>query len=185
MEEDFVEAADQHERLASRIEVLQDLTRGLAGGFHPAVDRGTTGAGLCAEDQGQQDEDLVEAQPHRTGGDGELALLARWEVDGRSEPVPELGILVTEVLIPRDQLGPRRPPVVRALDGGLNLLGMIVDGLSATVGESGLAGDFAVDAGQSRGGVGDPGGEGYHEHGVGLWEWRSRKAIPLWGPTPS
>jgi hypothetical protein len=78
-----------------------------------------------------------------------------------------LAILVTELLILFDQLGPRRPPVVRVLDGGLDLLGMIVDRLSAPVGDLGLARDSALRAGQSGRGVGDPGDEGYLEHGVG------------------
>ena len=184
VEEDLIEAADQDQRPAPRIEGLQDASRRQPRGFDPAVQRGTTGAGLLAEDQGQQDEDLVEAQPHRRGGDGELALLARGELDGLSEPVPELGILLTEVLILLDQLGPRRSPVVRVLDGGLDLLGMIVDGLSATVGDLGLAGDIAISAGQSGRGVGDPGGEGYLEHGVGLLECGSRKQSHSGGPPP-
>ena len=68
------------------------------------------GQAVLAQDQGEQDEDLVEAQPHRRGGDGELALLVRGELDGLGEPVPELGILVTEVLILLDQVGPVGPP---------------------------------------------------------------------------
>jgi hypothetical protein len=43
-----------------------------------------------------------------------------------------LGILATELLILLDQLAARRSSVVRVLDGGLDLLGMIVDRLSAT-----------------------------------------------------
>jgi len=139
---------------------------------------------VLAQEEVEQDEDLVEAQSHGRGGDGELALLLRGEVDGQVEPVPELGILATEVLIPLDQLGARRSAVMSVLDGGLDLPGMIVDGLPATVGAFGLAGDLAIAAGQSRGGVGDPGDEGYVEHGVGLWECGSCKAIPLWGSTP-
>ena len=102
----------------------------------------------------------------------------------RSEPVPELGILVTELLILLDQLGTRRSPVVRVLDGGLDLLGMIVDRLSATVGDLGLTGDIAINAGQTCRGVGDPGDEGYLEHGVGLLECGSRKQSHSGGPPP-
>ena len=41
--------------------------------FGPAVQRGARGAGLVPQDQPWEDEDLVEAQPHRRGGDGELS----------------------------------------------------------------------------------------------------------------
>ena len=76
VEEDLIEAADQDQRPAPRIEGLQDASRRQPCGLDPAVHRGATGAGLLAQEQGQQDEDLVEAQSHRRGGDGEL--LAAW-----------------------------------------------------------------------------------------------------------
>src|SRR4051794_242924 len=66
-----------------------------------------------------------------------------------------------------DQLGARWSAVVRVHDGRLDLAGMVVDGLSAAVGDVGLAGDLARAAGQSRGGVGDPGGEGCRVNGLG------------------
>src|SRR5512143_898293 len=169
VEEDLIETADQDQDPALRIEELQDASRREPRGFDPAVQGGTTGAGLRAENQGQEDEDLVEAQSHRRSGAGELTLLARGELDGPSEPVPELGILVTELLILGDQLGTRRSPIVRVFDGGLDLLGMLVGRLSATASDLALNGDSAISAGQSSRGVGDPSGEGDLEHGVGPW----------------
>jgi hypothetical protein len=53
VEEDLIEAADQDQRPAPRIEGLQDASRRQGRGFDPAVQRGTTGAGLLPEDQGQ------------------------------------------------------------------------------------------------------------------------------------
>ena len=89
VEEDLIEAADQHQRLTSRIEVLQDPPRRDPGGFDPAVQRGSTGACLHAHDQRQQDEDLIEAQAHGRGRDSELVLLVRGKLDGLSQPFPE------------------------------------------------------------------------------------------------
>ena len=102
------------------------------------------GACLCPQDQGQQDEDLLEAQAHGRGGDGELLLFARGEFDRVSQPVPEPGILLAEELVLLDQFGARRPAGVLGRDGGLDLVGMVVDGLSAAVGDLGLMGDVAI-----------------------------------------
>ncbi|HMB07415.1 MAG TPA: hypothetical protein VKP69_27245, partial [Isosphaeraceae bacterium] len=67
-----------------------------------------------------------------------------------------LSILLLEVLILREQFGSRRPSRMLGLDGGWDLLGMVVDGLSATVGSLGLMSDVAVCTSQARGGIGDP-----------------------------
>ena len=76
MKEDLIEAADQHQCLALSIEVLQNPPRRLPGGLDPTLNRGATGACLCPQDQRQQDKDLIEAQAHGRGRDGEL--LACW-----------------------------------------------------------------------------------------------------------
>ena len=145
MEEDLIEAADQDQRLAPPIEVLQDPPRRDPGGLDPAVERGSTGACLRPQDQRQQDEDLIEAQAHGRGRDGELVLLVRGELDGLSQPFPEPRILLAEVVrILLDQFGTRRPAGVLGRDGGLDLLGMVVDGLSAAVGGLGLMGDVTI-----------------------------------------
>jgi hypothetical protein len=78
-------------------------------------------------------------------------LLHRGEVDGPFEPVSELGILLSEARILGDQGEPCRPTVVRVLDGSLDLVGMIVDGLSTSVGDLGREGDVAVSASQGCG----------------------------------
>ena len=64
-----------------------------------------------------------------------------------------------------DQCGTRRPTGVLGPDSGLDLLSMVVDGLSAAVGGLGLMGDVPIRAGQAGRGVGDPGRDGYLEHG--------------------
>ena len=48
---------------------------------------------------------------------------------GRTTPVPEARILLTEVGILRDQFGTCRPAGVLGLDGRLDLLGMVGDGI--------------------------------------------------------
>ena len=184
VEEDLIKAADQDQRPAPRVEDLEDPAGGQGGGFDPAVQRGATGTGLDPQDQGQEDQGLVEAQAHRGGGDDELVLLGSREFDGQSEPVPELGIFLSQPLILGDQFGASRSAVVSVLDGGLDLVGMIVDGLSAAISDLGLGGDVAVIAGQDGGGVGDPGDQGYLEHGVGLLECGSRKQSHSGGPPP-
>ena len=100
--------------------------------------------------------------------------LARGEVDGLSQPVPEPGILLAEAFVLLDQFGMGRPSGMLDLDGGLDLLGMVVDGLSAAVGGLSLPGDVTIAAGESRRGVGDPDGQGYLEHGAGTPECGSR-----------
>ena len=81
-EGDLIEAADQDQRPAPRVEGPQDTPGRQPGGLDPAVHRGATGAGPRPQDQGEQGEDLVEAQAHRGGGDGELVLLEDGEFDG-------------------------------------------------------------------------------------------------------
>ena len=127
---------------------------------------------------------MVEAQPHRRGGDGELPLLDRGEFDRLGEPVPELGILLAEVLILLDQLGTSGPALVLGHDGGLDLTGVIRDGLSAAVDAVGLVGDMAVGAIQAGGGVGDPSRDGHLEHGMGLGEHGLRKQSHSGDPPP-
>jgi hypothetical protein len=129
------------------------------------VQRGSTGACLRPQDQRQQDEDLIEAQAHGRGRDSELVLLVRGKLDGLSQPFPEARILLTEVGILLDQFGTCRPAGVLGLDGRPDLLGMVVDGLSAAVGSVGLMSDVAVETGQARCGIGDPGRDRYLEHG--------------------
>ena len=104
-----IEAADQDQRPALSVEVLEDTRRLLSGHLDPALGRGAPGAGLFAQDDRQQDEDLVEAQAHRRGRDAELVSLARGELDGLSQPVPEPSILLSEVFVLLDQFGVGRP----------------------------------------------------------------------------
>src|SRR5262249_54535894 len=56
---------------------------------------------------------------------------------------------------------------VLGLDGGQDLLGMIVDARAAAAGLSGLRGDGAVVTGEASGGIGDPTEKRYGAHGDG------------------
>ncbi len=61
MEEDLIETADQHQRFAGVIQLLENLTRGFSSGLDPAMNRRATGIGLGTEEDRQQDQGLVEA----------------------------------------------------------------------------------------------------------------------------
>ena len=104
------------------------------------------GARLGAQEDGQQDDELVEAQAHGQGRDGELLLLGQGELDGLEQPVPELGVLPAEGFVLPDQFLSGGSAAVLGLDGGQDLLGMVVDALAATTGLLGLLGDRAVGA---------------------------------------
>ena len=110
---------------------------------------------------------MVEAQAHGQGGDSELALLGRREFDGLEQPVPELSILAAERFVLPDQFLSGRAAAVLGLDGGQDLLGMVIGGLAATAGLLGLLGDGAVGPGEAGGGIGDPANKGYGTHGDG------------------
>src|SRR5687768_12576629 len=51
------------------------------------------------------------------------------------------------------------------LDGGQDLLSVVVGGLSTTAGGLDLGGHIAVVAAEAGGGIGDPRDQGYLEHG--------------------
>ncbi len=53
------------------------------------------------------------------------------------------------MLILLDQFGVRGPTGVLGLDGGLDLFGMVVEGLSAALGGFGLLGDVPISTGQA------------------------------------
>jgi hypothetical protein len=160
VEEDLIEAADQDQRPAGAIEWPEDPAGGGGCGLAPTMVRRTTRGGAGAQEDGQQGEDLVEAQAHGQGGDGELHLLGRRELDGLGLPVPELGVLAAEGLVLWDQFVPSGPAAMLGLDGGQDLPGMIVGALAATAGLPGLLGDGAVGSGEAGGGIGDPADKG-------------------------
>ena len=110
---------------------------------------------------------MVEAQPHGHGRHGELLLLGQRKLDGLEQPVPQLGVFLAEGFVLPDQFLPGRSAAVFGLDGGHDLLGMVVDALAAAAGLLGLLGDSAVGAREARGGIGDPANEGYGAHGDG------------------
>ena len=129
--------------------------------------RRATGSGGGAQEEGQQDQGLVEAQAHGQGRDGKLLLLGQRELDGLAEPVPELGVFAAEGVVLLDQLLAGGSAAVLGLDGGQHLLGMVVSALAATAVLFGGGGDGAVGAGPARGGIGDPTSKGYGTHGDG------------------
>jgi hypothetical protein len=79
----------------------------------------------------------------------------------------ELGVLAAEGLVLPDQLLRGGAAAVPGLDGGQDLLGVVVGALAAATGLAGLLGDGAMRAGEISGGVGDPTEEGYGGHGDG------------------
>ena len=96
MEEDFIETTDHDQGLGRLVQSLEDGTGGLAGGLDPAMNSRSTRSGRDAQEDGQQDDDLVEAQAHGQGGQSELLLLGERELDGLEQPLPELGVLPAE-----------------------------------------------------------------------------------------
>src|SRR5271154_581732 len=95
---------------------------------------GATGTRRGAQEDSQQSEDLIEAQSHGQGRDGELLLFGQGELDGLEQPIPELGVLAAEDVVLLDQSFASRSAAVLGLNGGQDLLGMIVDALAATAG---------------------------------------------------
>ncbi len=127
VEEDLVETTDQDQGLGRLVQPLEDGPGGLAGGLDPAMHRRATGSRRGAQEDGQQDQGLVEAQAHGQGRHGELLLLGQGELDGLEQPVPELGVLPAEGSVLLDQLLAGGSAAVLGLDGGQDLLGMVVD----------------------------------------------------------
>ena len=144
MEEDLVETTDQDQGPARLVQSLEDRAGGGGGGLDPAMNGGATGTRRRAQKDGQQGQDLVEAQAHGQGRDGELLLLGQGELDGLEQPVPELGVLAAEDFVLLDQFLSGGSAAVLGLDGGQDLLGMVVDALAATAGLLGRRGDRAV-----------------------------------------
>ena len=67
MEEDLVETSDQDQGLGRLVQPLEDPASGRGGGLGPAMNGGATGTSRRAQQDGQQGEDLVEAQTHGQG----------------------------------------------------------------------------------------------------------------------
>ena len=65
-------------------------------------------------------------------------------------------ILVAEGLVFADQLLTRSGLGVLGRDGGVDLAGLIIDGLTTTVGSTCLGGDGAMSVAEAGGRVGDP-----------------------------
>ena len=146
VEEDLVEAADQDQGPAARIERARTRPAATPAAWiqRPIVDR--EGASLRPQ-EGQQDADLGRGSaPSPRPWRRTPAALAAGNSMARVEPVPELGrsrgggpgSLPDQLLAGRavGRLGPT--------DGVEDLAGMIVDGLTAAADVTGLAGDGAT-----------------------------------------
>jgi hypothetical protein len=131
------------------------------------VYRGATGSRDGTQDDVQQDPGLVEAEAHGQSRHGELLLLGQRELDGPEEPVPQLGVLSAEDFVLAEQFLAGWSTAVLGLDGGQDLLGMVVRALAAAARLLGLLSDSAVGARQARSGIGDPANERYGAHGDG------------------
>ena len=167
VEEDLIETADQHQRPAGAIQLLENLTCGVSRGLDPAMNRRATGTRLGSQENRQQDADLAVAKPHGHGRHGELLLLGQRKLDGLKEPVPQLGVFLAEGFVSPGSVPPRRSAAVFGLDGRFHLFGMVVDGLAAAAGLLGLLCDGAVAAAEARGGIGDPTTKGMVHMGMG------------------
>jgi hypothetical protein len=160
VEEDLIETADQHQPFAVAIESLENHTRGFSRGLDPAMHRGATGTRLSAQENHQQDHDLVMAEPHGQGGDRERLLLDQRKVNGLEQPFPHLSEFPTQGGVLPDQFLIGRSAAVLGLDGRFHLLSMVIDGLPTAVGLLGLGCDRAARAVEACGGIGDPTAEG-------------------------
>src|SRR5262249_14417759 len=101
------------------------------------------------------------------GRDGELLLLGQGKLDGLAQPVPELGVLPAEGLVLPDQFVSGGPTIVLGLDGGQDLLGMVVDALTAATVPLSLLSDPTRGTGEPSSGMGDPANKRYGAHGDG------------------
>ena len=108
--------------LAGAIESLEDPAGGGGGGLDPAMNASSDRDMPAAPRRmASKSQDLVEAQAHGQGGDGELLLLGQGELDGLEQPVPELGVLAAEGLVLSDQFLSGGSAAVLGLDGGQDL----------------------------------------------------------------
>lgn len=163
MEEDLVETTDQDQGLGRVVQPLEDDTSGRAGGLDPARHGRATASRHSAQEDGQQDQDWVEAQAHGQGRHGKLLWRGQWELDGLEQPVPELGVLAAEGFILPDQLLSGGSAAVLGLDSGQDLVGMVVDAL-ATASLLGVVGDGAAGSPEPSSGTGDPTSKGCGGH---------------------
>ena len=113
----------------------QDPAGRHAGGLDPAVDRGPRGGPLGPRSRASRTRTWLRLSPIAAAVTANSLLLARGELDGLSRASPR-------VRHSRRRRGrfssincSRVGPSVLGLDGGLDLVGMIVDGLSAAVGD--------------------------------------------------
>ena len=145
VEEDLIQASRHDQGLTLGIEPLEDPAGGLTRSLDPASNRGPSRGLMCSQQQNQQVADLIETEPHGLGLGGELLLLGLGKLDGSVHPVPKLGILTAEGLDFPDQLLARGASGVLSRDGVLDLTGLIVDGLTRTVGSPRLGSNGAVE----------------------------------------
>jgi hypothetical protein len=141
------------------IEHPQDRSGLLFGLSHPAS-QGRASRGLVgAEEENKDAEHLVEADAQGGEQDRQLSLACRSEVDDSVEPPLAVLQLLSELSVVVQQLLAAGTGLVSLDEGLLDLVGVLVDGLSAAVGLLRLSGNGAVRADQSGSGIADPGNE--------------------------
>jgi hypothetical protein len=159
-EEDLIQAQAQNQGLAQPVEHLQQLAGATRGLVDPASQGGAAGQLLGRQEDGQEDEDLREAQAHGAGGRDELPPLLFGEVNRRQVGVPKFLVFLAQGGEFGKELLTARTVQVGVADGLLDLGGVVVDGLPRAARILGLSSDVAVLATQRSSSVADPGEEG-------------------------
>jgi hypothetical protein len=98
----------------------------------------------------------AQAQAQGRRGGGELLLLRLGALQGLRQPLPQLLVLLAELLHLPQQGVPVGAGRLGLLEGVLDLGGVVVNGLATTAGLLRLLGNRAVTAEQGGGGVADP-----------------------------
>src|SRR5271157_3130731 len=163
---------------------LRTLPAASPAALDPAPDRGPRGSLPRSQKQGQQDLDLSQTQPHGRGLCREPLLLGCGDLDGPVHPLPQPGILLAKRLVFPGQLFAGRASGALGLNRTVDLSGLIINSLTATVDSACLDGNGTANAAETGGCIRDPKRNGYGTHGgwasvrVGLW------LFPLCRTTP-
>ena len=156
VEEDLIQASRHDQGLALGIEPLEDPAGRLTRSLDPAANRGPSRGLPRSQQQNQQVADLIETEPHGLGLAANFCCLAWGNSMARSTQFQSSAFSRAEGLDFPDQLLARRASGVLGRDGVVDLTGLIVDGLTRTVGSTCLEGNGAANAAETGRRVGDP-----------------------------
>lgn len=156
VEEALIEAQRQDQGAASLVEDRQKFAGPPGGLVDPTAQGGATGQAADGQQDGEQGEDLGEAEAHGAGSGRELLLLIQGAVDGLFQPVPQLTVLSAELGDRAEELRARRSREAGILDRLEDLVGVVIGGLARAARFFGLAANSAVLAAQTSRGVADP-----------------------------